>query len=255
MDRPRSARGRVAGGKLTGGKLTGGKLTGGKLTGGRVAWGLAPLCAAAAVASIVLAACGSSQVPGAASGASPSPSPSPTVATTVGGSSATASPSATAMQVALCQRTASVTGLVIVRNGVVRVPVLQIAFPNQVTVASPARARAVARALCALPLMPHGIFSCPNLAVGTTYQLRFTADGRRLPAVIIEATGCEVVTGVGSARWVSTSPGFWRVLATAAHLTPPDRSVFSGDSHPGPSCDSSRPDQASDCPALIQPAG
>jgi hypothetical protein len=242
MDRPRSARGRVAGGKLT---------------GGRVAWGLAPLCAAAAVASIVLAACGSSQVPGAASGASPSPSPtpSPTVATTVGGSSATASPSATAMQVALCQRTASVTGLVIVRNDVVRVPVLQIAFPNQVTVASPARARAVARALCALPLMPHGIFSCPNLAVGTTYQLRFTADGRRLPAVTIEATGCEVVTGVGSARWVSTSPGFWRVLATAAHLTPPDRSVFSGDSHPGPSCDSSRPDQASDCPALIQPAG
>jgi hypothetical protein len=246
MDRPRSARGRVAGGRPTGGRLTGGRVT-----GGRVACGLASLCAAAAVASIVLAACGSSQVPGAASAASPSP----TVASTVAGSSATASPGATAMQVALCQRTASVAGLVIVRNDVVRKPVLQIAFPDQVTVASPARARAVARALCALPLMPHGIISCPNLAVGTTYQLRFTADGRRLPAVTIEATGCEVVTGVGSARWVSTSPGFWRGLATAAHLTPPDRSVFSGDSHPGPSCDSSRPDQASDCPALIQPAG
>jgi hypothetical protein len=205
----------------------------------------------------MLAACGSSQASDATSGASPSP----TVAATAAGSSATVSPGATvipgatATQIALCRHTASVTGLEIVRDQVVRVPVLQIAFPNQVTITSPARARAVARALCALPLMPRGVFDCPALLVGTTYLLRFTVGGRRLPPVTIEATGCEVVTGVGPARWAATSPGFWRVLATAAHLGPPGRSAFSGDSHPGPSCDSSRPDQANDCPALIQPAG
>jgi hypothetical protein len=199
----------------------------------------------------MLAACGSSQVPGAASG----PSPSPRVAATVAGSSAAASPGATATQVALCRDTASVTGLEIVRDQVVRVPVLQIAFPDQVTITSPARARAVVRALCALPLMPRGIFNCPNLVAGTTYLLRFTAGGRRLPPVTIEATGCEVVTGVGPARRAATSPGFWRVLGTAAHLRPPGQSVFSGDSHQGPSCDSSRPEQANGCPALIQPAG
>jgi len=208
---------------------------------------MVPLCAAA-LASIMLAACGSSQGSGAASGASPSP----TVASTVAGSPGAASPGATATQVALCRDAASVTGLKIVREQVARVPELQITFPNQVTVASPVRARAVARALCALPLMPRGIFNCPMLVVGTTYLLRFTAGGRQSAAVTIEATGCEVVTGVGPARRAATSPGFWRVLATAAHLRPPGRSAFSGDSHPGLSCDPSR-EQANGCPALIQP--
>ena len=216
-------------------------------THGRVAGRLAPVCAAV-LASIMLAACGGSQGSGAASGASPSP----TVAATVAGSPGAASRGTTGPQVALCRDTASVTGLKIVRDQVARVPELQITFPNQVTVASPARARAVARALCALPLMPRGILNCPNLVPGTTYLLRFTAVGRQLAAVTIEATGCEVVTGVGPARQATTSPGFWRVLGTAAHLRPPGRSAFSGDSLPGPSCDPSR-EQANGCPALIQP--
>jgi hypothetical protein len=238
---------------------------------GRVAWRgwaegrgrLVPLFAAAALASITLAACGSSQAPGAASGASATPTPTATAtgtgtgtaAATAAGPPAAASPGATATQVALCQHTASVTGLEIVRNQVVRRPVLQIGFPNQVTVASPARARAVARALCALPRMPRGIFSCPNLVAGTTYLLRFTASGRRPGPVAIQATGCEVVTGVGPARQAATSPGFWRVLGTAAHLRPPGRSAFSGGSHPIPSCYPRLPEQANDCPAVIQPAG
>jgi len=248
MDRPTSALGRAAGGRLTGGRVAGHGLT-----TGRVAARVAPLCAAAALASIMLAACGSGQAPGDASGASPSP----TVAATVAGSSAApspgpASPGTTATQATLCRDTASVTGLKIVRDQVSRVPELQITFPNQVTVASPAHARAVARALCALPLMPRGIFNCPNLVVGTTYLLRFTAGGRQLSPVTIEATGCEVVTGVGPARRAATSPGFWRVLGTAAHLRSPGRSAFSGGSDPVPSCNPSR-EQANGCPALIQP--
>jgi hypothetical protein len=273
MDRPRSTHGRLAGVWLAGGRVAGPRITGGRVAGhraiggrvasrwlatGRVTGRLAPLCAAAALASIVLAACGNSQASGAASGASPSPTVAATVAGSspaAAGSSPAASPGATATQVALCRDTASVTGLEIVRDQVVRVPVLQIGFPNQVTITSPVGARAVARALCALPLMPRGVFHCPALLFGTTYLLRFTAGGRRLPAVTIEATGCEVVTGVGPNRWVATSPGFWRVLGTAAHLRPPGQSVFSGDSHRGPICDPGGRVQASDCPALIQPGG
>jgi hypothetical protein len=129
----------------------------------------------------------------------------------------------------LCHDTSAITGLVIVREGILRVPQVQAAFPHQVTVATAARARGVARALCALPRMPSGVIYCPALLVGTTNQLRFTADGRQLPAVTIESTGCETVTGVGPNRWASHSPGFWRVLATAANLSPPGRAVFSAD--------------------------
>jgi hypothetical protein len=218
-----------------------------------------PLCVAAALGSIVLAGCGSGQVPGAASGATAAGKG--TAAARVARPSPAASPGATATQVALCRHTASVTGLEIARDQVARVPVLQAApadqaaLPNQVTVASPARARAVARALCALPPMPRGIFGCPDLVPGTTYLLRFTAGSRQLGPVAIEATGCEVVTGVGPARQAATSPGFWRVLGTAARLRPPGRSAFSGDSYPGPGCDSGRREQANGCPAVIQPGG
>jgi hypothetical protein len=209
----------------------------------RAVW--ASLCGAA-LAAIVLAGCGSipASSTGAASAASPKASPSPSV-----------NPSAAATQAALCLHTATVTGLVITRNRVLHdVPQLQSGFPNQVSVTSPARARAAARALCALPSLPHGVFSCPNLTVGSTYLLRFTADGRPLPAISIEATGCEIITGVGPARWAAKSPGFWRTLATAANLSPPGRTAFIGGGTPncGPKI-SSRPDQANDCPEQNAP--
>jgi hypothetical protein len=209
--------------------------------GAACAW----LCGAA-VAAIVLAGCGSipASSTGATSAASPKATPSPSV-----------SPAAAATQAALCQRTTTVTSLVITRNHMLHgVPQLQAGFPSQVSVTSPAQARAAARALCTLPSLPHGVHSCPNLTLGSTYLLRFTADGRQLPAVSIEATGCEIVTGVGSARWAATSPAFWRTLATAAHLSPPGRTAFTGGGTPN--CEpkiSSRPDQANDCPEQNTP--
>lgn len=211
-------------------------------TGRRAGWAGVLLCAA--LAAIVLAGCGSisASSTGAATAASPKASPSPSV-----------SPSAAATQVTLCQHTATVTGLEIMHNHVMRVPQLQIAFPSQITVATPPRARAAARALCALPLLPAGVFHCPNLTVGTTYLLRFTADGRRLPAVSIEATGCEVVSGVGRARWAAKSPGFWRTLATVANLSPPGRTAFTGGGTSSCQPISSRPDQTSGCPAQTKP--
>jgi len=215
--------------------------------GGRSGWARVWLCAGA-LSAIVLSGCGSipASSTGAATAASPkassSPSPSPSV-----------SPGAAATQAALCQHTATVTGLEILRNHVMRVPQLQVAFPSQITITTAAKARAAARALCGLPLLPRGVFHCPNLTVGSTYLLRFTADGRRLPAVSIEATGCEVVTGVGSARWAAKSPGFWRTLAAAANVSPPGRSVFIGGGTSSCEPTSGRPDQANDCPAQMTP--
>ncbi len=203
--------------------------------------GRALRCAAVALGPIaaglvLLAACGTTPAPGTA-GAAPA--------------RASGSPAARgSAQVALCRDTAAVTGLQIVHLRGIRVPQAQTAFPNQATVVSPARARAVARALCALPTMPHGIFNCPALFPGTSYQLRFTAAGRLLPVVTIEATGCETVTGVGQVRRV-ISPGFWRVLATAAGLSPPGQAVFSV-----PGCQpAERATKIDGCPGVTQPAG
>jgi hypothetical protein len=202
------------------------------------------LCAAA-LAAIALAGCGSMSASstGGATAASPRASSSPSV-----------SPSAAATQAALCRRTATVTRLVITRNHVMRVPQLQAGFPSQIIVASPARAQAAARAVCGLPSLPRGVFHCPNLTVGSTYLLHFTAGGRQLPAVSIEATGCEIVTGVGPVRWAAKSPGFWRALATAANVSPPGRTAFTGGGTWSCQPIPSRPDQANDCPAQNAPA-
>lgn len=222
----------------------------GRGAAGRAAWTRAGLCVAA-LAAIVLAGCGSipASSTGAASAASPKASPSSPKASP----SPSASPGAAAVQVALCQHTATVTGLVITRDHVMRVPELQARFPNQVIVTTPAHARTAARALCALPRLPRGVLHCPDLTVGSTYLLRFTADGRRLPAVSIEATGCEVVTGVGSARWAARSSGFWRTLAAAANVSPPGRAAFTGGGTPDCEPVSGLPDQASGCPARLNP--
>jgi hypothetical protein len=247
MDRPEATSRRAVGGGVARRAAGGGPsrgVVGGSTAGGRAAWGRVWLCAAA-LAAIALAGCGSipASSTGATSAASPKASPSPSV-----------SPGAAAVQVALCQHTATVTGLDIMRNHVIRVPQLQIAFPpGQITVATPARARAVARALCALPPFPRGVFNCPALTFGTTYLLRFTADGRRLAAVSIEATGCEVVSGIGPARWAAKSPGFWRTLATAANVSPPGRTAFTGGSVSSCQPASSRPDQINGCPAQTKP--
>jgi hypothetical protein len=111
------------------------------------------------------------------------------------------------------------------------VPELEPAFPNQVTVTNPALVRAVIRALCALPVVPPGVYHCPALLLGTAYTLRFSVGSRPLPLVTINPTGCETVTGVGPVRWVATSPGFWRVLSRAIGVRMPP--VFTGN-RPGP---------------------
>jgi hypothetical protein len=202
-----------------------------------------------ALGSVLLAGCGSVPAPGSSGAAGSGTAASPSAATTP---SPSASPSTSPGngQVALCRDAGTVTSLRIVRAPGPRVPQEQAAVPGMVIVTSPAHARAVARALCGLPAMPHGLISCPAMFPGTNYQLTFTTDGQALPPVTIEATGCATVTGVGPVRQ-ATSAAFWRVLAVAAGVSPPDQGTFAS---PGPRC---QPPPASvkinDCPALSKP--
>jgi len=202
-------------------------------------------CAAVALGpvvlgSLLLAACGSVPAPAAATaGAAPAQASGSASASSVG-------TGAGAAMAALCQHTASVTRLQIVHLHGPRVPQAPTAISSGFAAIGPAGARAVARALCALPLMPRGVMSCPAMFPGTSYLLRFTAAGRSLPPVTIQATGCDTVTGVGQVRQ-ATSARFWRVLASAAGLSPPGRAVFSTGCEPH-----GYPAKIDGCPGMTQ---
>ena len=130
---------------------------------------------------------------------------------------------ATPAHLVLCADPAAASRVVISRTMVTRqIQPLKSLPPAQVSVAAGNPARSLARALCALPRMPKGTFSCPALLFGHV-TLTFTVAGRRLPAVTIQPTGCQSVTGLGPVRWVAKSPGFWAVLARAAGTTGPVR--------------------------------
>jgi hypothetical protein len=211
--------------------------------GGRALPGAAVALLSIAVGSVLLAACGSLPAPGsgpapAGSGGSASPTAAPSP-----------SPSPGTGQVALCRDADTVTRLRIVRASGRKIPHAQAVFPGQVTVTSPAHAQEVARALCALPVLPHGVYSCPAMFPGTTYQLTFTANGQQLTPVNLNATGCETVTGIGPVRR-ALSPEFWRVLAVVAGVSPPGQAAFAS-----PSCQPPPPDKINGCPAQSQPGG
>ncbi len=159
-----------------------------------------------------LAACGrpgSGSAPGPAGPGAPSARPTPT---------GLALPAGT-----LCASPAAPD-----RVRVTRIPGLPLREPTKagpvtnvvtITIASPARARILARAVCALPLFPGGL-RCPLNVMGS-YQLRFSSAGRRYPVVTLGTSGCEVVTGLGQSRWAGRAPGFWVTFARATGIGSP----------------------------------
>lgn len=90
-------------------------------------------------------------------------------------------------------------------------------FPAEITVTDPRRVRTIARALCALPVMPRGTFHCPA-EFAISYRLIFAVGGRTLKPVAVLASGCQEVYGLGRARWVALSPGFWRIMGAVAGI-------------------------------------
>jgi len=117
----------------------------------------------------------------------------------------------------------SVTSLV-VRRGTPLNPTT-FTFPKVVSVKG-AAARAVARDLCALPVMPKGIF-CPA-DLGGRYTLDFTATGSRVTPVVLDASGCETVQGLHGIRWTARSPHLWSELGDAMGLRGATQSTFAG---------------------------
>jgi hypothetical protein len=167
----------------------------------------------AAGLAVLAAACGS-QAATTSSATQPASAASPASA-----SPASASPASGAAggSAALCSDPASATRLVVSRVTALPQNHLHFAFPAGVTVSGPARARAVAGAVCGLPLMPRGPMSCPA-DLGLSYRLSFAAASRSFPVVTIMTGGCAVVEGAGPTRWTARSPGFWAVLAHAMGL-------------------------------------
>ena len=119
---------------------------------------------------------------------------------------------------ALCSAPAAVTRLVVRRVSALPQNHLHFTFPAVITVASPGQARAVAEAVCGLPLMPRVVTNCPA-DLGLSYRLSFAAGATTFPVVTASAGGCAGVAGAGPVRSAARSPGFWAVLARAMTIS------------------------------------
>jgi hypothetical protein len=86
-----------------------------------------------------------------------------------------------------------------------------------ITISDPVTVRRLVQVICMLPQMPRGLINCPADG-GGGYVLEFSAPGERFHAVTLLASGCESVTGTGAGRprWVAKTPLFWELFA---HLT------------------------------------
>jgi hypothetical protein len=153
-----------------------------------------------------LAACGPVT---AGSTGSPSAGASGSTATSASPAPAT-SGSVPASAAPLCANVSHLDTLVVSLGGVLGRSHLPTALPAGITVRDPVRVRMVAAALCALPAVAPGVVNCP-VDLGVGYRLVFAAGGRAYPPVLLRASGCRTVSGLGPAR--DTSAAFWTLLA------------------------------------------
>jgi len=178
----------------------------------------------------MLTACGS-QVTAVNSGATQLASPlgqaSGPPAASVGPASVPSTTAPASAAAPLCLAAGKVDRLVVSRVSVIPGNHFRFVFPRGVTVTDPARVRAVASALCALPAMPRGPVSCPN-DPGVAYRLSFAAGERGFPAVTADPAGCMQITGLGPARRAVAPATFWTVLGQAMGLQHPGESQFRG---------------------------
>ena len=128
----------------------------------------------------------------------------------------------------LCQVIPRVNRLHVSRSA----PVTEFAFtfPPVVTVTRASAARAVARAACALPDAPTGAQACPA-EFAVTYQLVFGIRGDKGmsgDAIVMNPTGCRVVSGIGRVREAISSNNFYQVLGRAMGLTNASDLTFRG---------------------------
>ena len=168
------------------------------------------LASMAATAVAGLAACG--PVTGGPSGSAATGASGTTIPAAISASPAPAASGSVPVSAApLCTNISHLGTLVVSLAGGLGRGHLPVALPAGITFRDPARAQAVAAALCALPAMAPGAVNCPA-GPGGSYRLVFAAGGRAYPPVLIRMTGCRTVSGLGPVR--ATSAALWNVLAT-----------------------------------------
>jgi hypothetical protein len=170
---------------------------------GALRWALLAMLVAGALAG--MAACGP-----VTAGPSGSPSTGTRGATATSTPATAASSTVPASAAPLCQNVTHLNTLVVSLAGGLARSELPVALPAGITFRDPARVQAVAAALCALPAAGPVPAGCPA-DFGGSYRLVFTAGQQAYPPVVIKATGCRTVSGLGPVR--TTSAAFWALLA------------------------------------------
>jgi hypothetical protein len=139
---------------------------------------------------------------------------------------------------------------------VTRTPMLHPILPQRPSLAlhavvtDPARVHDLARALCALPPLPTEPMPCPMLISAGAIRIQFSAGDRAYPPVMIQATGCEEVSGLGAPRTAMRTPGFWLRLAHDEGVLP--GSPFFPVQRCGPI---TVPGSIAHCPGRMRPGG
>ncbi len=187
------------------------------------------------IAAAVLAGCGQVHASGAAQGSAGSNAPSrqsgssqPRAGQSGAGQSRAGQSRAASGSALLCADPAAVTQLRVVRTPSLsqlgQTRPMRRQSPG-VMVRDPAAARTLATAVCGLPAMPHSVLQCP-MDVGGGYVLEFMSGPRQFHPVIVQASGCEDVTGFGAggARSVAKTPQFWTLLAQLTGIRAPAHS-------------------------------
>lgn len=127
----------------------------------------------------------------------------------------------------LCQSVPHLDRLVVRRRDAFPQNQMRFSFRSEETVSHPRSVREVAEALCALPVFPGGVH-CP-VDLGIVYHLAFFASGQRFHIVSVDATGCQIVRGMGTPLWAARSPKFWHTLGNAMGLTKAGNATFQGE--------------------------
>lgn len=109
-------------------------------------------------------------------------------------------------------------------------------FPARSRGTNAAQVRALAHALCSLPVMPAGVQACPA-DWGANYELHFSLPKPTSPLVVggdyigpalLGSTGCEVVKGLGTIRWAMGSNRVFSALGAAIGLRHATQATFAG---------------------------
>ena len=168
--------------------------------------GRAALGVIAASLVMGLAACGSAAA-GADSAAKPAkanPASAPSKATIIPGGPMMP---ASSKHVLLCREIPKLTRATVTRTPGAALPFHHVreVLPAGFIIRNAATVQRIATMLCALPTLPSGFTSCPDL-VGGSFQLFFGAPGKAIGSVGVQYSGCRVVSGLGPARtWASSA--------------------------------------------------